>query len=136
MAALSRFISKLAERALPFFKLLCKTGPFVYTPEAEQAFQEFKRYLTLTLVLVAPEPSEPLLIYISDTREVVSVVLIAERAGPQGEEGVPELEDAEGVLRGFSGALPNSNEERDPRAPGTSDLDEEHNEPPDPPGRV
>jgi hypothetical protein len=29
LAALSRFISRLAERALPFFKLLRKSGPFV-----------------------------------------------------------------------------------------------------------
>jgi hypothetical protein len=28
LAALSRFISRLAERALPFFKLLQKSGPF------------------------------------------------------------------------------------------------------------
>jgi hypothetical protein len=31
LAALSRFISRLAERALPFFKLLWKSGPFVWT---------------------------------------------------------------------------------------------------------
>jgi hypothetical protein len=35
MAALSRFISRLAERALPFFKLLRKFGPFSWTKEAE-----------------------------------------------------------------------------------------------------
>jgi hypothetical protein len=29
LAALSRFISRLAERTLPFFKLLRKSGPFV-----------------------------------------------------------------------------------------------------------
>jgi hypothetical protein len=29
LVALSRFISRLVERALPFFKLLCKSGPFV-----------------------------------------------------------------------------------------------------------
>jgi hypothetical protein len=38
LAALSRFISRLAERALPFFKLLQKSGPFFWTEEAEQAF--------------------------------------------------------------------------------------------------
>ena len=32
VAALSRFISKSAERALPFFKVLKKAGPVKWTP--------------------------------------------------------------------------------------------------------
>jgi hypothetical protein len=39
LAAVSRFILRLAERALPFFKLLRKSGPFTWTEEAKQAFQ-------------------------------------------------------------------------------------------------
>jgi hypothetical protein len=35
LATLSRFISRLAERVLPFFKLLRKSGPFSWTDEAE-----------------------------------------------------------------------------------------------------
>jgi hypothetical protein len=38
LAALSRFISRLAERALPFFKLLRKFGPFIWTNNAKEAF--------------------------------------------------------------------------------------------------
>jgi hypothetical protein len=38
LAALSRFISWLAERVLPFFKLLHRSSPFSWTEEAEQAF--------------------------------------------------------------------------------------------------
>jgi hypothetical protein len=38
LATLSRFISRLAERALSFFKLLRKFGPFSWIEEAEQAF--------------------------------------------------------------------------------------------------
>ena len=45
VAALSRFISKSAERALPFFKILKKAGPIKWTPEAEAALQGLKRYL-------------------------------------------------------------------------------------------
>jgi hypothetical protein len=37
MAALNRFISKLGERRLPFFKLLKHQDKFVWTPGAEQA---------------------------------------------------------------------------------------------------
>jgi hypothetical protein len=35
LAALSNFISRLAKRVLPFFKLLRKSGPFSWTKEAE-----------------------------------------------------------------------------------------------------
>ena len=37
ITALGRFISRLGERALPFFKLLKKSGPVEWTPEAEEA---------------------------------------------------------------------------------------------------
>jgi hypothetical protein len=82
LAALSRFISRLAERALPFFKLLWKFRPFVWTNGAEEMFQEFKRYLTSPSVMVVPEPREPLLLYIAATSEAVSMVLVAERPDP------------------------------------------------------
>jgi hypothetical protein len=77
LVVLSRFISRLVERALLFFKLLRKSGPFVWTDKAEEAFQELKRYLTSSSVLVAPEPGEPLLLYIAAIAEVVSMVLAA-----------------------------------------------------------
>jgi hypothetical protein len=82
LATLSQFISTLAERALPFFKLLQKFGPFIWTEDAEEAFQELKRYLTSPPVMVAPEPSEPLLLYIAAISEAVSMVLVAERPDP------------------------------------------------------
>ena len=44
ITALGRFISRLGERALPFFKLLKKSGPIQWTPEAEEALQSLKRY--------------------------------------------------------------------------------------------
>jgi hypothetical protein len=78
LAALSRFISRLAERALPFFKLLRKSGPFAWTEEAEQAFQELKQHLVSLSILVAPEPGEPLYLYIAAAAEAVSMVLVIE----------------------------------------------------------
>src|SRR5438034_11736547 len=50
MAALSRFISRLGERAMPFYKLLKKQDKFQWTPEAQQAFDELKEFLTPTCV--------------------------------------------------------------------------------------
>ena len=37
MASLGRFISKFDERALPFFKIMKRSGPFKWTPEAAKA---------------------------------------------------------------------------------------------------
>jgi hypothetical protein len=96
LAALSRFISRLAERAVPFFKLLRKSGPFTWTEEAEQAFQELKQHLTSLPILVAPEPGEPLYLYIAAATEAVSMVLVAERATPE-RQGPENLELASGA---------------------------------------
>jgi dsDNA-binding SOS-regulon protein len=90
LAKLSRFISRLAELALPFFKLLRKSRPFVWTDEKEEAFQELKRYLTSSSVMVALEPGEPLLVYFTATTEVVSMVLVAERSKPPQPQEIKE----------------------------------------------
>ena len=55
-AALRRFISKSAERALPFFRILKKAGPMKWTLEADAALQELKAYLSSVPTLVAPNP--------------------------------------------------------------------------------
>jgi hypothetical protein len=98
LAALSRFISRLAERALPFFKLMRGFSPFTWTEEAERAFQEMKQYLTSLPVLVAPDPGETLFLYLAATAEVISMVLVTERsehlsqgapADPPAGEGCP-----------------------------------------------
>ena len=96
LAALSRFISRLAERALPFFKLL-RSGPFSWTEEAEKAFQELKQYLTSLPVLVAPEPGETLFLYLAASTEAVSIVLVAERTeqARQGDARVSPAKDGE-----------------------------------------
>jgi hypothetical protein len=79
LAALSYFISRLAERALPFFKLMRGSGLFTWIEEAEQAFQEMKQYLTSLPVLVTPNPGETLFLYLTATTEVISMVLVTER---------------------------------------------------------
>ena len=79
VAALSRFISKSVERALPFFKILKKAGLMEWTPEAEAELQDFKKYLSFAPILVAPRPREPLLLYLVATNQVVSAALVAQR---------------------------------------------------------
>src|SRR5437667_870495 len=79
MAALSRFVSRLGEWAMPFYKLLKKQDKFQWTPEAQQAFDKLKEFLTNTPMLVPPMPEEPLLLYIAATSHMVSTAIVVER---------------------------------------------------------
>ena len=79
VAALSRFISKLGEKALPFYQLMKKSDKFEWTQEAQDAFDHLKKTLTTSPVLVAPLENEPLYLYVSATNKVVSTVLVVER---------------------------------------------------------
>lgn len=79
VAVLRRFISKSAERALPFFKILKNAGPMKCTPEADTTLQELKAYLSSVPTLVAPKPQELLLIYLAATNQVVYAALVAQR---------------------------------------------------------
>src|SRR5664279_5809279 len=54
ITTLGRFISRLGEHALPFFNLLKNSRPIKWTPEAEAALQDLKRYLASPPILVAP----------------------------------------------------------------------------------
>jgi hypothetical protein len=79
MAALGRFISKLGEKGLPFFKLMNKSDRFEWTDEADQALEELKSFLTTPPIMVPPAPKETLLLYISASSQVISTVLVVER---------------------------------------------------------
>jgi hypothetical protein len=62
LAALSRFIGKLSEKALPFYRLLRKTDNFTWTEEAQAAFDDLKLRLLTSPVLVTPREKEPMLL--------------------------------------------------------------------------
>jgi ribonuclease HI len=85
MAALSRFISRLGEKGMPFYKLLKKVDKFQWTTEAQEALEALKKFLTTPPVLKPPrratpnQPTEDLLLYISCTTHVVSTALVVER---------------------------------------------------------
>jgi hypothetical protein len=79
MAALNRFISKLGEWGLPFFKLLKHQEKFVWTLEADQALAQLKDFLSKPLVLTAPRKGEQMLLYLAATTHVVSTAIIVER---------------------------------------------------------
>jgi hypothetical protein len=79
MAALNRFISKLGERGLPFFKLLKHQEKFAWTPEADQALAQLKDFLSKPPVLTAPRKNEQLLLYLTVTTHVVCSTIVVER---------------------------------------------------------
>jgi hypothetical protein len=79
MAALNRFISKLGERGLPFFKLLKHQEKFAWTPEADEALAQLKDFLSKPPVLMAPRKSEQLLLYLAATTHMVSTAIVVER---------------------------------------------------------
>ncbi|XP_077222190.1 uncharacterized protein LOC143856034 [Tasmannia lanceolata] len=65
VAALGRFISKSADKCLPFFNAIkgIKTAP--WTPECQAVFEELKRYLVSPPLLTKPEPGDELMLYLS-----------------------------------------------------------------------
>ncbi|XP_057803248.1 uncharacterized protein LOC131018551 [Salvia miltiorrhiza] len=83
ITTLSRFISRSAERSLPFFKILRKESRFEWSSECQQAFEDLKEYLKGLPVLTKPIPGEPLYLYTSVGVESLSAVLLREEGGTQ-----------------------------------------------------
>jgi hypothetical protein len=79
MAALNRFISKLGERGLPFFKLLKHQEKFMWTLEADKALAQLKNFLSKPSILTAPRKKEQLLLYLTTNTHVVSIAIVVER---------------------------------------------------------
>jgi hypothetical protein len=81
VVALSQFMGRLGEKALPFYALMKKSDKiFEWTEEADQAFAHLKKVLSTPSMLVAPNEKQPLLLYIAATHQVVSMVLVVERS--------------------------------------------------------
>jgi hypothetical protein len=79
MAALGRFISKLGERGIPFYKLLRKADEFQWNDQAPTTFIELKQYLKSLPTLVPPKLDDVLLLYVVATDTIVSTVIAVER---------------------------------------------------------
>jgi hypothetical protein len=80
LVALSRFISRLGKKALPLYRLLKKSEYFLWTLEAEEALAKLKATLSNSPILVPPTTGESLLLYVAAMTQVVSAVLVVERA--------------------------------------------------------
>jgi hypothetical protein len=79
LAALNRFISKSAERSLPFLKTLRGAKDFAWGPKQAAAFTSLKQHLSDLAILTSPYPSLPLLLYIAASPYAVSAALVQEQ---------------------------------------------------------
>ncbi|GKF88015.1 hypothetical protein Tco_0258892 [Tanacetum coccineum] len=88
LAALSRFLSKGAERSLPFFKVFksCTDKKNIqWTQEAAATLQEMKKFVETLLTLTTPIHGEVLMIYLVVSTESINAALFARREKGQQE---------------------------------------------------
>ncbi|XP_071727931.1 uncharacterized protein [Rutidosis leptorrhynchoides] len=81
LLALTRFLSRAADRSLPFFLTLkgcLNKKDFVLTEDAEKAFQNMKAFLRELPTLTAPIQGETLTVYLATSSEAIRSVLIDE----------------------------------------------------------
>ncbi|GJZ89355.1 reverse transcriptase domain-containing protein [Tanacetum coccineum] len=84
LASLNRFLSKSAEKSLPFFKTLkkcTKKSDFQWTREAEVAFKQMKRLIAELPMMTALKEREELIMYLVAAKEAISAVLMTKRGG-------------------------------------------------------
>ena len=79
IAALSWFISRLGEKAIPLYQMMKKTYNFVWSDVANETFEALKKQLAEPPVLAALIDKEPLLLYVAANAWAVSVAIVVER---------------------------------------------------------
>jgi hypothetical protein len=89
LASLNRFISRSAERNLPFFETLKSAKVFQWGPTQQKAFEELKQYLIDLTTLTPPSSGAPLLLYVAASHVVVSAALVQEKQDGQVKKQAP-----------------------------------------------
>ncbi|GJV87801.1 reverse transcriptase domain-containing protein [Tanacetum coccineum] len=91
LASLNRFLSKSAEKSLPFFKTLkkcTKKGDFQWTQKTEVAFRQMKKFIAELPMLTAPKEREELIMYLAMAKEAINAVLMTEKGGGEANTSV------------------------------------------------
>jgi hypothetical protein len=89
LASLNRFISRSAERNMPFFEILKSAKVFQWGPAQQKAFKELKQYLIDLTTLTTPAPGAPLLLYVAASHSTVSAALVQEKLEGQIKKQAP-----------------------------------------------
>ena len=76
VVALDRFLSRVTDKCLPFFRMLKKS--FGWTTECQQTFEDQKTYLSSPSLLSPSQPREELYLYLAVSSVAVSAVLVRE----------------------------------------------------------
>jgi hypothetical protein len=79
LTSLNRFISRSAERNMPFFDILKSAEVFQWGLTQQKAFEELKQYLIDLTILTPPSPRAPLLLYVAASHSAVSATLVQEK---------------------------------------------------------
>ncbi|XP_056690374.1 uncharacterized protein [Spinacia oleracea] len=79
MTALTRFISKSADRSLPFFNVLKQNKKFKWGETEKAAFEAVKRHPQALPTIARPEEGDTLQLYIPASQHTVAAVLIIEK---------------------------------------------------------
>jgi hypothetical protein len=79
IVALNRFMAKLAERSLPFFKVLSVSDTVEWGSEKQEAFNALKDYIQNLPMLASPQPCRPRILYVLATDKAVNEALVQER---------------------------------------------------------
>ncbi|GJX11784.1 reverse transcriptase domain-containing protein [Tanacetum coccineum] len=82
LAALSQFLSRGAERSLPFFKILksCTDKKSIqWTQEVKESLQKMKKFMEILPTLTAPMKGESLTMYLTASTESIGASLFAKR---------------------------------------------------------
>ncbi|GJW61855.1 reverse transcriptase domain-containing protein [Tanacetum coccineum] len=86
LASLNRFLSKSAEKSLPFLKTLkkcAKKSDFQWTTEAEMTFKQMKKLIVELPMLTTPKEKKEVIMYLVAAKEAISAVLMMKRDGKQ-----------------------------------------------------
>jgi ribonuclease HI len=89
LTSLNRFISRSAERNLPFFEVLKSAEVFQWGSTQQKAFEELKQYLIELTTLTPPSSGAPLLLYVVASHAAVSAALVQEKQDGQAKKQVP-----------------------------------------------
>jgi hypothetical protein len=86
---LNIFISRSAERNLPFFEILKSAEVFQWGPYQQKAFEELKQYLIDLTTLTPPSSGALLLLYVATSHVAVSAALVQEKQEGQVKRQAP-----------------------------------------------